>query len=210
LPDDVQERLEAEGLSGTVLLDFEEPPAPRCRSVQRTHPLISVLAETLLERTLAQNGDDAISDPGVLGRVGCWVASGVTNRTTVLLLRIRHQLVSQTKSKATTLLVEEANALAWVGQGAVALEGPEALALLTPPPVADPPANVRERAINQSLELLNARLAHLEAFSEQRAQALLADHRRVREAADARGSYSVRALVPPDIIGMFVLLPEVN
>jgi hypothetical protein len=39
---------------------------------------------------------------------------------------------------------------------------------------------------------------------------LLADHRRVREAADARGSYSVRAMVPPDVIGVFVLLPSVS
>ena len=210
LPDDVQERLESEGLSGSMLLDFDEPPAPRCRSVQRTHPLVSILAETLLERTLAQNGDDAVSDPGVLGRVGCWVASGVTSRTTVLLLRIRHQLVSQTRSKATTILVEEANALAWVGNSLASVESSDALALLTPPPLADPPAHVRERAVTQSLELLNSRLAGLDTFAEQRAQALLADHRRVREAADARGTYSVKALVPPDIIGLFVLLPAVK
>lgn len=210
LPENVRERLELEGLSGAVLIDFEEPSAPRCRPVQRTHPLISVLAETLLERTLAQNGEEASSDAGVLGRVGCWVAAGVTSRTTVLLLRIRHQLVSQRRSKTTTLLVEEANALAWVGQTATTIDGPDALALLTPPPLADPPAHVRERAVTQSLEMLHSRLATLDVFAEQRAQALLADHRRVREAADARGSYSVKPLVPPDIIGLFVLLPAVN
>jgi len=47
-------------------------------------------------------------------------------------------------------------------------------------------------------------------FAERRSQALLADHRRVREAADARGSYSVKALLPPDVIGLFVLLPHVD
>ena len=52
--------------------------------------------------------------------------------------------------------------------------------------------------------------ASLDAFAERRARALLADHRRVREAADARGSYSVKALLPPDVIGLFVLLPAVN
>ena len=210
LPTDVQERLDAEGLSGTVLLDFNEPPAPRCRAVQRTHPLISVLADTLLERTLAQNGSQGASDPGVLGRVGCWVAQNVTSRTTVAILRIRHQLVSQGRGQTKTLLVEEANALAWVGQAGTSVEGPDALALLTPPPMADPPGNVRDRAITQSLELLGTRLRDLDAFAERRAQSLLADHRRVREAADARGSYSVRALLPPDVIGVFVLLPAVN
>lgn len=43
-----------------------------------------------------------------------------------------------------------------------------------------------------------------------RADQLLADHRRVRDAADARGSYAVRALEPVDVIGAWVLLPEAN
>ena len=57
LPGDLRERLEAEGLAGTIRLDFAYPPAPRCRSVQRSHPLVSVLAETLLERSLGAEGD---------------------------------------------------------------------------------------------------------------------------------------------------------
>jgi hypothetical protein len=128
----------------------------------------------------------------------------------VVLLRIRHQLVRQSRTRTNTLLVEEANALAWSGQTSVPVEGADALALLTPPPVADPPAHVRERAVTQSLEQLVARLSGLDAFAERRAQSLLEDHRRVRQAADARGNYSVRALVPPDVIGVFVLLPAVH
>src|SRR5439155_1016360 len=76
LPEDVQERLAAEGLSGSILIDFDYPSAPRCRPVQRSHPLVSVLAETLFERTLGTKGDGDANDPGVLGRVGCWVAEG--------------------------------------------------------------------------------------------------------------------------------------
>src|SRR5262249_23767596 len=37
LPEDVRERLESEGLAGTLLVDFAYPPAPRCRAVQRSH-----------------------------------------------------------------------------------------------------------------------------------------------------------------------------
>ncbi|NUQ79468.1 MAG: hypothetical protein HUU21_38660, partial [Polyangiaceae bacterium] len=32
----------------------------------------------------------------------------------------------------------------------------------------------------------------------------------VREAGGARGSYSVKAILPPDVIGLFVLLPRVG
>ncbi len=217
LPEDVRERLEAEGLEGSLLIDFEYPPAPRCRPVQRSHPLVSVLAETMLERTLArvippQAGEGAIAevaDPGVLGRAGCWVAEGITARTLVVLVRLRHQLTSQRDSQLTTLLVEEATAIAWTG-GPSPLEGPDALALLSPVPIADPPAHVRERVLTQALAQLETHLPELEAFAERRAQALLADHRRVREAAEAHGRYGVKALLPADVIGLFVLLPKVD
>lgn len=209
LPEDVRERLEIEGLEGSILIDFEYPPAPRCRPVQRSHPLVSVLAETMLERTLGNVGLGDVGDPGVLGRVGCWVAEGVTVRTLVALVRLRHQLTSQRGQQATTLLVEEATGFAWTGATSP-LEGPDALALLSPVPVADPPPHVRERAVTQALGQLETRLPDLDAFAERRAQALLADHRRVREAAEALGRYSVKALLPADVIGLFVLLPKVD
>lgn len=209
LPDDVKERLEAEGLSGSVLVDFDYPPAPRCRPLQRSHPLVSVLAETLFERTLGTPGDAGANDPGVLGRVGCWVAEGVSSRTLVALVRLRHQLTAQRGTRSSALLVEEATALAWAG-GASPLEGPDALALLHSAPLGDPPPHARDRTVSQALAQVQARLGELDAFAERRAQALLADHRRVREAADARGSYTVKALLPADVIGIFVLLPRLD
>jgi hypothetical protein len=107
LPDDIRERLEAEGLEGAPLIDFSYPPAPRCRPVYRSHPLVAVLAETLLERTLGRDAGD-ISDLGALGRVGCWVSGGVAERTVLALLRVRHQLHLGRGTAVTTLLVEEA------------------------------------------------------------------------------------------------------
>jgi superfamily II DNA or RNA helicase len=209
LPEDVRERLEAEGLTGSIFIDFEYPPAARCRPVQRSHPLVLVLAETMLERTLDNVTGADPNDPGVLGRVGCWVADGVSSRTLVALVRFRHQLTSQRGQQSTTLLVEEATAIAWAG-GTEPLEGPDALALLSPLPTADPPVHVRDRSIVQALDQLELRLPELDAFAERRAQALLADHRRVREAAEALGRYTVKALLPADIIGLFVLLPRVT
>jgi hypothetical protein len=37
---------------------------------------------------------------------------------------------------------------------------------------------------------------------------LLQDHRRVREAAEGRGSYQVTASLPVDVMGLYVLLPD--
>jgi hypothetical protein len=208
LPEDVRERLESEELTGAILVDFAYPPAPRCRSVQRSHPLVSVLAETLLERTLGSSVDDPDGDPGVLGRVGCWASAKVSDRTVVALLRLRHQLITQRSGKSSILLVEEATALAWRGSSPTPLENGAAFALLAAPPAAEPPSHVRERAVKQALAQLESRRADLDAFADRRAQALLADHRRVREAADARGTYSVKALLPADVIAVFSLLPH--
>lgn len=209
LPEDVRERLEVEGLEGSIFIDFEYPPAPRCYAVQRSHPLVSVLAETILERTLGNLCASDADNPGVLGRIGCWVSQGITARTLVALVRMRHQLSAQRGAQAATILVEEATAIAWADASGP-LEGPDALALLSPDPISDPPPHVRERTVTQALIQLEARGPELDAFAERRAQALLADHRRVREAAEALGRYSVKAFLPADVIGLFVLLPKVD
>jgi len=209
LPDDVKARLDAEGLSDTVRIDFAYPAAPGCQPVQRSHPLVAVLAETLLERTLTKTSDDQATDPAVLGRVGCWVSGKVAVKTHLVLLRLRHQLMTQKDQRTTTLLVEEAAAMAWKGSGWEPLsDSTEAMALLAAPPIADPPEHVRAIQCARAVGELADRMPALEAFAERRALALLADHRRVREAGDARGSYSVKALLPPDVIGVFVLLPQ--
>lgn len=210
LPLDLRERLDAEGLSGTVLVDFVYPPPTRCRAVHRSHPLVSVLAEALLERTLAAGAQGGGEELGVLGRAGCWVTPAVTQRTAVAILRLRHQLTVQRGGRTSTLLVEEAAALAWSGAiDPTLLEGDAALALLVPAPGADLPQAARDRVVSQSMSLLDARSGDLDAFARRRADALLADHRDVREASDARGSYAVKALLPADVIGVYTLMPPV-
>ncbi len=211
LPDEVRERLEAEGIAGTVAFDFAYPSAPGCRFVQRSHPLVAVLADTLLVRTLSvEDGDASINDPSVLGRVGCWISEGVSGRMTIALLRLRHQLLIRKRHRETTLLVEEATALAWAAGAKESLAGPDALSLLALPPADDPPRHVREREGARALALLKERAADLEEFAAARASALLDDHRRVREASQAAGSTSVHALPCPDVIGAYVLLPRVG
>ena len=211
LPAEVRERLEGEGIAGTIAIDFEYPAASGCRAVQRSHPLIAVLAETLLSRSLADNhaNGDSAADPSVLGRVGCWVCDGLQSRTTVALLRLRHRLLSRRQRRETTLIVEEATAMAWRGAEGVAFSGPEALSLLARPPVNDPPRHVRERESMRALNLMAERAGDLERFATIRAEALLEDHNRVRKVSDASGATTVQAMSQPDVIGLYVLLPKV-
>ena len=212
LPQAVRERLAAENIVDTFAIDFSYPAAPGCRPVQRSHPLVAVLADTLLARTLVGGEDDASTDdPSVLGRVGCWVSDAVRARTTVALLRLRHQLMSRRRRRESTLVVEEATALAWVAAGAKkTISGPDALALLELPPVADPPQHVREREVERALALVREHGSDVEAYTAARASDLLDDHLRVREASRATGGTSVQAEPRPDVIGVYVLLPKVD
>jgi hypothetical protein len=211
LPPDVRERLETEGIEGTIPIDFGYPPAPRCRPIQRSHPLVSILAETLLERTLgASVVENNGSDPAILGRVGCWISDGVQSRTTIALLRLRHQLIVRRRRDERGLLVEEAASMAWNESGSFSgPTGEDAFRLLALPPVGDPPPHVRQREAARAVAWLKERENDLKAFLDERAKALLDDHLRVREASKDIGNTTVNPVPPPDVIGVFVLLPRV-
>jgi superfamily II DNA or RNA helicase len=209
LPLDVRERLEAEGLTGAIRVSFSSN-STIARPITRSHSLITVLAETLLERTLDSLPSVATSviDPGVLGRVGCWVSAEVTARTVIVLMRLRHQLTTGKRRDRSTLLVEEATALAWSGTNTTPLQTLDALKLLTTPAVADPPPHVRDRQVREALALLDTQQGALDSHAIERAASLLADHQRVQAASKSTEFSAVKAIVPADVMGVYVLLPK--
>jgi superfamily II DNA or RNA helicase len=207
LPPAVRERLIAEGLANTLRIDFQQPAAQGATFVHRTHPLVSVLADTLLERAL----DDGVvsADDAAVARAGAAFVSGVSLKTTVLLLRIRHQLTVTHGSQTRLLMCEEAVAVAASGSEPLAELTPDTTRLLLGAEATrNMPAPLRDRQLQTAIDALPAWQPQLEALAKARAQVLLADHRRVREAAEGRGSYQVTASLPIDVMGLYVLLPD--
>lgn len=207
LPEALRERLAADGLEGTTRIDFDQPPAPGARFVHRSHPLVSALSNDLLERSLTDAVDLA---PGLsrLGRAGVWRSPAVEKQTTILLLRLRHQLTVTREGTSRVLMVEEAFPVALVGRtDPTAVVGSEPLAWLDAPAVGDLAESVRDRIIGEVLAGLDGLRPLLEELAAQQADALLADHRRVRQAAEARGRYEVRSLTPVDVVAAYVLIP---
>lgn len=207
LPPAVRERLAAEGLANTLRIDFHQPAAQGATFVHRTHSLVSVLADTLLEQAL----DDASTTPddAAVARAGAAFVQGVSLKTTVLLLRIRHQLTVTHGSQTRLLMCEEAVAVAASGSEPFAELAPDMTRqLLGAEATRNMPAPLRDRQLQTALDALPGWQPQLEAMAKARAQALLADHRRVREAAEGRGSYQVTASLPVDVMGLYVLLPD--
>lgn len=207
LPGTVQERLAAEGLSGTLRIDFHQPAAQGATFIHRTHPLVAVLADTLLEQAL--DATPSVDDAAAVARAGAAFVSAVSLKTTVLLLRIRHQLTVTHGTSTRLLMCEEAVAVAATGSDPFTELPPEQTRqLLGAEATRNMPAPLRDRQLQSALDALPGWQPQFEAIAKARAQALLQDHRRVREAAEGRGSYQVTASLPVDVMGLYVLLPD--
>ncbi|TVT50500.1 MAG: DEAD/DEAH box helicase [Denitromonas halophila] len=208
LPLAVRERLEGEGLAGTLRIDFHQPPAPSTQFIHRTHPLVAVLADFLLETAL-DNGfahTDAALD--AVARSGAIFTNAVETRTTVLLVRLRHQLNVSHRGLSRLLLCEETLTVGLESGGeSTPMAEAAARSLMTAEPTRNMPPPLRDQHIQRALAQLPELQPTLEALARARAQQLLEDHRRVRVASDARGEYRVTPSLPVDIMGVFVLIP---
>lgn len=208
LPATVRERLAADGLAGTLRIDFHQPAAQGAHFIQRTHPLVVALADTLLERALESARE--ISDADAVARAGAAFVGNVSLKTTVLLLRLRHQLSIARDAGTRLMLCEETIAVASSGSAMPEVLTPEQThAMLGAEAVRNMPTPVRDLHIKQALQTLPDWQPHLENLARECAQALLQDHRRVRDAAEAKGTYQVTASLPIDIMGVYVLVPAV-
>jgi hypothetical protein len=193
------EGLAAEGSAKPLVLDLEE--------LHRSHPVVSLLAEYLIETAL--QGESSLA-----ARCAATVSADVDRITTVVLLRLRHQLSYQQQKASFQMLAEECLALAIRGrQSPEWLTGPDAARLLECVPAGNLPRGAAQREVARALEALQTERPRLDALAEQRAAALRQDHERVRQAAGRRigagaGQHQVQACLPADVVGVYVLLPD--
>ena len=199
----LKERLTQRGLSGSVRLAMVEPAPSGTALLTRTHPLTATLAEALVEASLDQ---EALSGLGI-GRVGAWPTSAVQQMTRLALLRIRFKRTVHSR-KERLLLAEEA-ALVAVQGGRIVAAGETARNLLNTPADADLAPSARDRFIAKAKEDLPGLLdGPLAEFVRSRAEELMQDHARLRAAAGSASRVTVEAVLPPDVIGLFVLMPS--
>lgn len=194
LPEALRQRLSDEGIDKPQSIDFAE--------LHRSHPLVGLLAQHLLEDALG-------SEHPLAARCAATLTDDVDVATTIYLLRLRHQLSYVRRREPFQMMAEETVALAVRGR-----TNPQWLAddsvnrLLECTPSGNLPAEAVQREVRAALDFLAAHPQPLQALAEQRAQALLADHERVRAAARDVGHHSVSPCLPVDVMGVYVLLPD--
>lgn len=194
LPSQIVHRLQENGA--------ELPQDLRYDDLTRAHPLVASLAGYVLESAL-----DPVDEKPIATRSGAAVSREVERVTRIYLLRLRHRLDVRKRD----LIVEETQAVAVTGVGSNAewISDPaEVEKLLHFIPSSNLTGDAVRNAIRRALDYAEANRARFESFAAERAKTLLADHRRVRDASDDRGSFGVKPILPVDIMGVFVLLPE--
>jgi hypothetical protein len=209
LPKELQERLEGIGLKGTLKIAFRQPVPSGVLHIHRAHPLVAALADYVAETSLD------LGDPNLGARAGAMFTSGVDVRTTIYLLRLRHQIAVERRDPlggytlSKSLLAEECIGVAVRGTTVPkVLNEADALALLSLEPGRNMEDGQKIRLIAQALESVPQLEPRFNELAERRAEELLADHRRIREASDTRGiRYSVSPALPVDKIGIYVLMP---
>jgi hypothetical protein len=164
LPPTVRERLAADGLTGTCA---SLPATARRGSlfIHRTHPVVAALADTLLEAALEETAD--ASDTAAVARAGAAFVGNVSLKTTVLLLRLRHQLTVTRGTTTRLMLCEETLAVSVTASGDPQVLAPEAAqSLLGTEAVRNMPPPIRNRHLQQALDQLPGWAPQLEAIAK--------------------------------------------
>ncbi len=212
-PERIRNRLQSEGLvdendsrARIMKVVFSEKPPAGATSIHRTHPLPSILADTILEQTLESDSNYS-NDMATLPRLGAWESEGVDEVTWLAILRIRHKLHSSGKLGPQFNLAEEASAIALSATTRSRLLSDEHAFRLLNARSYDLPEMIRRQELERLIENLPKIKPVLETFSLERARQLANDHIRVRRTLGSKAKVRVEASIPVDVIGIYALLP---
>lgn len=190
---------------------YNDLPAPRQAAVlQRTDPTVGALANYVLNSAL--DGSLAPKERPAK-RAGVLTTSDVEKQTVALLMRFRTHLVLPSASGPRTTLAEEARVVAFRGRPSDPewLTPLEVEQLLAATPTANTPADVAANTLSAVISAIPVIQQHLGTQAEGLAAQLEEDHVSVRVAArgERAGALSVRGLsvraqLPPDVLGVYV------
>lgn len=187
-------------------LIFETPPPPKLEDaiwVGRNHPLVVALSERILGEAFKEAPDARFA------RCGAAFTREVDRRTVLVLLRLRYRLT--TRRGKEELFAEEVLTAGFKKLGDnvdwLAANSRETLDLLERiSPEGSISQQERIERVSAALDELKGCQKELEAIANQRAHELEEAHARLREYT---GGGRIRATphLPPDIMGVYVLLP---
>jgi len=195
------------GEQTTLRARFELPVKDGVTYLSRTHPLVDGLASYVVDTALDPELD------GKAKRAGATRTNAVATRTTLLLVRLRFDVVTRAGDDERRQIAEETRLLAFEGapDRAAWLDEDRATSLLDASPDGNVTREQAVRLVQAVVDGLSQLEPQLEEVAAQRGDALLDAHRRVRRGSEGgRRSYAVQPQLPVDVLGVYVLLPMVD
>lgn len=200
---------QAIGRDAPFLGRFELPVDDDVIYLSRTHPIVEGLASYVLDTAL-----DEVQSEGertIARRCGVTKTKAVSEKTSLLLVRFRfHLLVKRRGEDQTPLLAEEIRTLAFHGAAAnpTWLADESAAALLDAAPAGNLPLSLVKNQLQHFTTGLTELVPHVAQVAAERASVLADAHTRVRRSAKVAGAVEVMPVLPADILGCFILLPD--
>jgi superfamily II DNA or RNA helicase len=192
-----------------------DPPAPRRHALlARTDPDIATIAAYVLDAALDPNALPPHLARRLARRAGVFRSPAATTRTSVLLLRHRVHLSLPGSAGTKQAVAEDAEVLAYTGPSGtpVWLDPDQVEALLGTPASSIGAGGLATDAITKALAGLPELQPALDQRARDLAEALRDSHARVRTAIGGmtRRGLAVDPILPVDVLGVYVYLPEVR
>ncbi len=186
---------------------FTFPAPPGVTYLSRTHPVVAGFANYVLDTALDSG------HAGVAARCGITRVAEVETRTTLVLGRFRNQvIVSRRGRPELPLLAESAEVLGFEGSPSDPqwLDDAAVETLLAAVPVGNVSEGQAHDFLGEVLATMDEWRGRLDARAELLAGELAESHRRVRQGSGAAGRVEVVPALPVDVLGLYVLMPEVK
>jgi len=189
------------GKKGKLIISFIPPIEEDIEYITRNHPFVEGIARYIMETVLN-------SDKNALAtRCSFIITKTVKQRTTLLLVRLRHLIKTQQTDKSHETLGEECAVIGFRGSPNTPewLSQQEAQSLMRQS-ISDSNAINCQQEIEQLIKRLHLLEPHLENFALTWSEQLWNSHQRVRKITK-QPPVKVEPQLPMDLLGVYILHP---
>lgn len=187
---------------GELLISFKSPTPPDYHYIGRNHPFVEQLCQLVMANTINRRGKHA-------ARAAVVRTDSIDVKTTILLFRVRN-VIEATKTEQQ-IVAEEM--LLWGFRGTASggdfLTAKDASELLrTARPTANLTQEARTSFLENDLKQLDSLSDEFDQVAEERSKHLVEAHERFSKMMDQKRFRIVHPVLPMDVMGIYVLVPD--
>ncbi len=187
-----------------VFISFESPTPEGFKYIGRNHIFVEQLSHYVLNNSLAKDNSNPVA-----ARASVIPSAKVNLKTTILQLRVRNIISERNEGKQ--LVAEEM--LLWGYQGNIEDQkyfSPEECKTLLQEivPSSDFPKQRQEVLLNNEIQAINKSKSILAEVVRLRSNILIESHERFRKLVGGSKYNIVEPVLPPDVLGIYIIVPQ--